>query len=336
MDPRSGTTETLNPVEALAERTGEPFAHLLAARERTARHTAEARAALADVPRDPDVAVVAMGSWGRGELTAGSDDDVLVVGTGAPRAGVRPGPGELRPAINPPAGEQGLFDEVAWTRELVDRIGLQEDTNEITTRRLLLLLESAPLLGEDAYLGVLRTILDAYLAGERKDRRPPRFLLNDVIRYWRTICVDFEAKARAGDGRKWALRQAKLRTSRTILFAGGLLPVLECHHVVADEAPATLLDQLTRPPTDRLAAAFLSYDAPDAGARTLGAYDRFLGLMDEPGVRAELEALGPQEAQRSEAFQTTRRLGREIQQGLLALLFEREPLRRLIRQYGVF
>ena len=29
-------------------------------------------------------------------------------------------------------------------------------------------------------------------------------------------------------------------------------------------------------------------------------------------------------------------LGREVQQGLLALLFEREPLRRLIRQYGVF
>jgi hypothetical protein len=35
-------------------------------------------------------------------------------------------------------------------------------------------------------------------------------------------------------------------------------------------------------------------------------------------------------------FQTARRLGREVQQGLLALLFEREPLRRLIRQYGVF
>ena len=47
----------------------------------------------------------------------------------------------------------------------------------------------------------------------RTTGQPPRFLLNDVVRYWRTICVDFEGKdARAGGDRKWALRNAKLRT----------------------------------------------------------------------------------------------------------------------------
>ena len=97
-----------------------------------------------------------------------------------------------------------------------------------------------------------------------------------------------------------------------------------------------LLEQFALPPTDRLAAAFLAYDAADAGARTFGAYDRFLGLLDDPGARAELERLGREEVHASAVFQTARRLGREVQQGLLALLFEREPLRRLIRQYGVF
>ena len=179
-----------------------------------------------------------------------------------------------------------------------------------------------------------RAILAAYLEGERRDRRPPRFLLNDVVRYWRTICVDFEGKARQGS-RKWALRHAKLRTSRTMLFAGGLLPVLACHHLVADEVEPFLLQALAEPPTDRVARAFLEHDAADAGGRTLGAYDRFLALIDDPERRGRLEALDRDAAPADPVFQEARRLGREVQQGLLALLFEREPLRRLVRQYLV-
>ena len=51
-----------------------------------------------------------------------------------------------------------------------------------------------------------------WLSGRRvKAYRPPRFLLNDVIRYWRTICVDYVGKERGGAGEKWALRNLKLR-----------------------------------------------------------------------------------------------------------------------------
>jgi hypothetical protein len=70
-------------------------------------------------------------------------------------------------------------------------------------------------------------LLDRYLDQSVKDFRPPRFLLNDVIRYWRTMCVDFAGKEHEGPG-KWGLRNVKLRTARKVLFAGGLLPVLEC------------------------------------------------------------------------------------------------------------
>jgi hypothetical protein len=323
------------PLSALGTAGGVGFLALEAARARTAERCDAARAALAGMPRDPDVAVVLLGSWGRGELTSGSDDDVLVVTTGVRRPGLRPRVAELQPAFAGASGAQGTFDDVVTVEELAT-IGLQEDSNRVLTRRMLVLLESAPLLGPDVHRRVLARLLDAYLGGERRDRRPPRFLLNDVIRYWRTVAVDFEAKARAGDDGKWALRHAKLRTSRTMLFAGGLLPLLECHHVTADDAPALLLEQLLQPPTDRIAAAFLQYDAVDAGVRTLGAYDRFLDLLDDPERRAVLEGLSRADAREDPVFQECRRLGREIQQGLAALLFEREPLRRLVRQYGVF
>jgi hypothetical protein len=323
------------PLSALAAAGGVRFAALEAARARTAERCDAARAALAGMPRDPDVAVVLLGSWGRGEVTQGSDDDVLVVTTGALRPGLQPTVAALRPAFAQATGAQGTFDDVVALADLAT-IGLEADSNRVLTRRMLVLLESAPLLGADVHREVLRGLLEAYLGGERRDRRPPRFLLNDVVRYWRTVAVDFEAKARSGDDGKWALRHAKLRTSRTMLFAGGLLPLLECHHVTADDAPALLLGELLRPPTDRIAAAFLRYDAVDVGIRTLGAYDRFLGVLDDPERRAALERLPREAARQDPVFQECRRLGREIQQGLTALLFEREPLRRLVRQYVVF
>ncbi len=333
MDPRGAAAVALTPLDRLAVRTGEPFAALLAARVRTDERLAAARAALGDVPVDRDATVALMGSWGRRELTSGSDEDWLVVHRREPGAVVRPSVDDLARALGPPAGTQGIFNRTVAVEALV-RFGLDADDNTNTTRRLLFLLESVPLLGARAHREAQRAILAAYLEGERRDRRPPRFLLNDVVRYWRTICVDFEGKARQGS-RKWALRHAKLRTSRTMLFAGGLLPVLACHHLVADEVEPFLLQALAEPPTDRVARAFLEHDAADAGGRTLGAYDRFLALIDDPERRGRLEALDRDAAPADPVFQEARRLGREVQQGLLALLFEREPLRRLVRQYLV-
>jgi hypothetical protein len=334
VDPRGAPAEVGPPLERLARRTGHGFPALDAARERTARRLAAACSALGDVRADRDVTVALMGSWGRRELTSGSDEDWLVVHRRPAGTVVRPAVEEVARALRPPSGAQGIFNRAVAVESLV-RFGLDADDNTNMTRRLLFLLESVALFGERAHRDAQRAILRAYLEGERRDRRPPRFLLNDIVRYWRTICVDFEGKARQ-DATKWALRHAKLRTSRTILFAGGLLPVLACHHLVADEVEPFLLTALAEPPTDRVARAFLEHDAADAGGRTLGAYDRFLALLDDPDRRARLEALQRDAAPADPVFQEARRLGREVQQGLQALLFEREPLRRLARQYPVF
>jgi hypothetical protein len=90
-----------------------------------------------------------------------------------------------------------------------------------------------------------------------------------VIRYWRTIAVDFESKMRARRGEGWGLRNAKLRRSRKALFAGGLLPVLECYRYPADGMLDYLDERMSLTPLDRIADVFVDHDALDVGVRAL-------------------------------------------------------------------
>ncbi len=322
-----------SPLEDLANRSADGFPHLLAARERTARGLEAARRRLAALPRDDDAAVALFGSWGRAELTAGSDDDWLVLATGEPRDAVAPGLDAVGAVLGREPGTQAIFGQVAFCADLAGRIGLDEDTNRNLTRRMLLLLESVAVVGEDAHRACVEHVLDGYLRGDARSYRPPRFLLNDLIRYWRTITVDFVGKERAGGGEKGALRNLKLRLNRKVLFAGGLLPVLQCHRLGAGAVRGELLRAFALPATDRLAEAFLEFDV-DAGVRALAAYDRWVGMLDDDETRAELAALTRDEGERNRAFRQARRHSDDLQNGLLALLFE-SPLLPLVREYGV-
>jgi hypothetical protein len=169
-----------------------------------------------------------------------------------------------------------------------------------------------------------------------KPFRPPRFLLNDLVRYWRTICVDFEGKGRSGAGDpKWATRNAKLRTSRKLLFAGGLVSVLLCHLKDAADMPGFLGRWFDAAPADRLAAAFLYAGAVEPGARALTAYDRWLSLIGDGSVRAQLREVTFETRDASELFNEIRRIGMDFQAGLDALLFS-STLGRVTRTYAIF
>ncbi len=328
---------TIDPAGAL-ERLGAELPELLAARARTRDAVAARRAALGALPLDPGASVVLFGSWGRGELTRRSDDDWALLVDGAERAGVEPEPDRLAAALGQEGtrapGRSGVFGGRIFCDDLLSRIGLDADSNTNLTRRMLLMLESQPVAGVAVHRRCWERVLDGYLEDADRPYRPPRFFLNDLIRYWRTICVDFVGKEREGS-EKWGIRNAKLRTSRKVLFAGGLVPLLQSHRFGREDRRAYLAAQLAAPATDRLAAAFLDCGARDAGVRALSAYDRWLGVLDDEQRRAELEALTKETAPASAVFRDVRRHAAELERGLLVLLFDTELLPH-VREHGIF
>ena len=277
-----------------------------------------------------------MGSWGRSEVTTESDDDFMVLIHGPEGSPVRPEVEEVGEVLNHRPSKGGPFAEAVFSEKLVQHIGLDPDDNKNLTQRMLFLLESVSLTGIEVYAEVRDELLSRYFDESIKPYRPPRFLLNDIVRYWRTICVDFAGKEWEGP-EKWGLRNAKLRTSRKILFAGGLLPSLACSRFDSSPMRSYLEGQLAMPPTDRIAQAFIENRAIDEGVRTLGAYDEFVGRMNESGFRESLQQVNRDNSAESDAFAEACAIGRELEAGLLALLYEAPTeLPRVVRDYAIF
>jgi hypothetical protein len=324
-------------IARLEAATGTRFTRIAAARSRTERRLGERRERFGSVEVDAGATVVLMGSWGRREVTSESDDDFMVLFEGPRRQNAQPGIDRVAEVLGARApGPEEIFGAQAWLEDLRGKIGRDEDTNTNLTRRMLFVLESVPVHGQEAYVRARRALLAGYLDANVKHHRPPRFLLNDVIRYWRTIAVDFESKMRARKGEGWGLRNAKLRLSRKALFAGGLLPVLECRRYAAGHMLDYLDERMSVAPLDRIADAFVDHEALDAGVRALASYDAFLAILDDREQRRQLKELDADGARDSTVFTRVAELGKEFEAGLLSLLFDDPELRRWVREYIVF
>lgn len=243
---------------------------------------------------------------------------------------------------------------MAGSHELIHLIGGRRDTNENMTRRMLLLLESLviPDPSDRVILSrVIRQILRRYIDGDPSVSRMnstqplvPRFLLNDVVRYWRTMAVDYAAKKWDKEG-KWALRNANLRMSRKLIFVKGLLLCLKCRSLSKQnsikETDAKIIDHCERiaglSAIDVLSEHLLELDALDIAKELFGAYDDFLEILRSPEKRDHLEILRFDNAEKDGVFQEVRDFGKRFQAGLSKLFFdESNGLAELTKEYGVF
>lgn len=344
----------------LERRLGGSWSHIHAAHERTT----QLHAAISDATASQhgsDASVVALGSVGRFEFTEDSDIDWVLLIDGqadlAHQKRIVSIAAHVEAHAKKPVGREGTFGKMASSHDLVQYIGGGDDTNANFTRRMLLLLESRPIGDAAAYERVVRVILERYLTGDhgwirgRAISGVPRFLLNDVLRYWRTIAVDHAYKQWTRDNKGWALRSAKLRLSRKLIYASGLVSCfslaseswVEDSNVGQEERKLRGIERLaavaSQTPLDRLAGAFAASAVSDELVRqTFDSYDSFLGILSDGSKRTRLGELDSDAADADDAWAEVRDLGLKFQEGLDALFFDDVSTHypTLIRRYGVF
>jgi predicted nucleotidyltransferase len=360
----------LDYVEQLSREIGASWPTLQLARKSATEVRQLLEEALGDIPSS-DIDIVAFGSLARGEWTSGSDVDwtLLIDGQASPdhRSTARQ-VAKLLSTIQyegknlPEPGAEQIFGRMAFSHEIIHHIGGQVDSNRNLTQRVLLLLEATPIRSKKPveeigpYERVVRGILFRYLhddtnffAADAHDSRIPRFLLNDIVRYWRTMCVDFAYKEWEQAGGKWALRNIKLRMSRKMLFVSALLTVFSCY-----ENPALALNVLG--PANYVAAmqrhlnqfvqtpslGIIAWSLGHLGLATecgllFDQYEKFLQCLHSEGIRSQLGKLSPRQVYQDNEFLRVREMSHEVQRLLRYVFFEAStPLKKFTFDYGVF
>lgn len=121
---------------------------------------------------------------------------------------------------------RGQYLKVYSLPELLRTVGSPKDDSEnFFTARMLALLESRCVFNEELYAAAIDQIIDKYFRDSRG--RPefiPLFLLNDVLRYWRTLCLNYELIR--DSSAPWRKKNINLKFSRMLTVFGTVLPLI--------------------------------------------------------------------------------------------------------------
>ncbi|MGD0143136.1 MAG: hypothetical protein ABSC92_08260 [Rhizomicrobium sp.] len=284
-----------------------------------------------------NAAVITCGSFARREASILSDIDYFVVLPGTRPATVTAPPAWLATldaaikAIVPKApADDGAFKKVDYFDDMLHNIGGNDDSNGKITRRILLLLEGEWLANESAFRNLRHEVLKRYIQDTITDHQLALFLLNDIIRYYRTVAVDYEFKTEEMS-KPWAIRNIKLIFSRKLLYASGLFSVaMTADHAYADKI-GTLEKFFELPELDRMIA--ICGEAPME--KVAGCYNNFLEKLESPEFRTRLDLLSKdQSGRRDEEFRKLKNEGHHFTRHILAL-FENtfgsvHPIRRAV------
>jgi predicted nucleotidyltransferase len=252
------------------------------------------------LPRGVRTLAVA-GSLGRMEYAEESDCDLLVVLTEdvrQDRPAAEAAYAQVWEAIKPvapiPPKPTGTFATPTSEEHLCDKrhVGAAgEDLRELAKRQLLLL-ETQPVYNDAEYEKLVTGVVGSYAEGY-VDKKPAKewvFLLNDLIRYFRSLCVNYQWDFRT-EHVKWPLRNTKLRHSRLAMYSGLLLLLGQGSLEKADKV-TWLRERLKMTPLERIAWTYQSNGDPKV-ADLLRLYDTFLAGISDPVVRAALNKADP-------------------------------------------
>jgi predicted nucleotidyltransferase len=155
--------------------------------------------------KDNELCIFSTGSYGRLEASEHSDIDLFFLDTN-----------KKKPTSNvdlilinsevikicrelkfPEFSKDGLYLKTHCLKDIKENLGSPaDDYNNFYTARMLLLLESKPLYNQKLFEKCIDEIIDSYYVDfhNHTDDFKPIFLTNDIVRFWKTLCLNYEHK----------------------------------------------------------------------------------------------------------------------------------------------
>ncbi|HFT0298924.1 TPA: DUF294 nucleotidyltransferase-like domain-containing protein [Proteus mirabilis] len=189
---------------------------------------------LNDIDFKSNFSVITTGSYGRMEASDESDMDffiicdsqeskekILKISTQISES--------IKEHVPKNTGSTGTFGESAINTidEILSNIGGQDDSNELLTRRMLFILEGKYIFNNEKFNEYRNILIEKYIE-PTKGIYLDRYLINDIIRYYRTIATDFQFKVDENN-KAWGLRNIKLKFSRKMLYYSGIISVIHTY-----------------------------------------------------------------------------------------------------------
>jgi hypothetical protein len=280
---------------------------------------------------DQPLCVYATGSYGRLEAWKGSDADLFFLYDSAAPDARFPFTTFVRlaacliDAIDdlgfPPFTGDGKYLDVSYVSQMEKVLGSPDDDSlNAFTARMLLLLESRPVHDPDLHRRLLDRVLSFYYRdfSDHADAFIPVFLTNDILRFWRTLTLNYEhnrlkllelaggeLERKKADS---AVKNYKLKVSRLLTCFSMIT------HLAAETPPVTqqrVLDLCLITPRDRLLEL---RDRGDAAARIVDGLNEVYETFLDTTQRDEDELLEAflEPDRRKEALHQASEFGRLI------------------------
>jgi predicted nucleotidyltransferase len=251
--------------------------------------------------------IVTTGSFGREEASDESDLDIFIFcEDSATKEKILVKKEEIETVVNKfiskQVGDTGTFgvDAISIFEDILKNIGGSNDSNETLTRRMLFLLEGKSICNKEVFNKYRNILITKYVEATSDGVGIDKFILNDIIRYYRTITTDFQYKVEQ-DGKSWGLRNIKLRFSRKLLYYAGVLTVAAVNDLSSRSSRVEEISKLLDIPVlKRIHHITNIYNKKDDGESVsvdsiFKYYDHFLKIISDEEKRKLLENIKKKE-----------------------------------------
>lgn len=233
----------------------------------------------------PRIALFIAGSYGRFEAGPPSDADLIIVYEKAAKPPkrqqvVETAQGIFRDLGIPAPNPTGVFIKQYPLATLINRAGSHDEDVRAFSQRMLLMMEARCIYGQEFGRKVMDRLVDWYFQyHEASPQKEAALLMNDAIRYFRTIAVNYQFTFGEENG-KWPIRNLKLRHSRVAMYMGLMLLALHASSREHAENKASYIrSEMQFPPLARIHRVCSSLGERKEGDHILGLYARFLAAI---------------------------------------------------------